>query len=120
MTTQEIANRLVELCRQGQNVQAINELYHDEVVSLESDGQPLEAKGIDAVRGKSEWWSNTFEVHGATVSDPLVAANHFTVAMSMDTTHKESGERSQMEEICLYEVNDGKIVREQFFYPKQG
>jgi len=119
MSTQEIANRLIELCRQGQNIQAIDELYHDDALSVESDGEPLEAKGKEAIRGKNEWWNNTFEVHGASVSDPLVAANHFTVVMGMDTTHKESGERSQMEEICLYEVNDGKIVKEQFFYPKQ-
>ena len=116
MTTQEIANRLVELCRQGQNLQAINELYHDDIHSIEASGEPREVKGIASVRGKSEWWSQTFEVLNGAVSDPQVADNFFSVAMSMDTKHKESGAESHMEEICVYEVKDGKIVKEQFFY----
>jgi ketosteroid isomerase-like protein len=118
MNTQEIANRLVELCRQGQNVQAIDELYHEDVVSVEADGEPLEVKGKSAVRGKTEWWGQTFDVLSGSVSDPLVAANHFSVMMATNTRHKQTGEESQMEEICIYEVNDGKIVKEQFFYPR--
>lgn len=35
--------------------------------------------------------------------------------MTMDITMKGMG-RFTMEEICVYEVNDGKIVREDFFY----
>jgi ketosteroid isomerase-like protein len=34
----------------------------------------------------------------------------------MDTTHKPSGHRSTTSEIAVYEVKDGKIVKEQFFY----
>ena len=35
--------------------------------------------------------------------------------MTLDATFKSRG-RMQMEEICLYQVKNGKIVREQFFY----
>jgi len=35
--------------------------------------------------------------------------------MSFDVTFKDRG-RQQMEEVCVYEVNNGKIVNEQFFY----
>jgi hypothetical protein len=37
------------------------------------------------------------------------------VMMKLDTTMKERG-RSLMEEICLYQVHEGKIVSEEFFY----
>jgi hypothetical protein len=35
--------------------------------------------------------------------------------MGMDVTMKGQG-RSKMDEIAVYEVKDGKIVKEQFFY----
>jgi ketosteroid isomerase-like protein len=37
----------------------------------------------------------------------------------MHTTHKPSGQRSKMSELAVYEVKDGKIVKEQFFYDTQ-
>ena len=42
MNTQEVANRLVELCRQGKNEDAINELYADNIISREPAGTPME------------------------------------------------------------------------------
>jgi hypothetical protein len=36
--------------------------------------------------------------------------------MTNDVTFKEHG-RSKIEEVCVYEVQSGKIVKEQFFYP---
>jgi hypothetical protein len=55
------------------------------------------------------------EMHGGYCSAPQVAGKHFSVAMGMDCTMKGMG-RQKMDEIALYEVNDGKIVKEQFFY----
>jgi len=37
----------------------------------------------------------------------------------MDTTHKPSGQRNKMSEIGVYEVKNGKIVKEQFFYDQE-
>ena len=58
---------------------------------------------------------NVVEFHGGEISEPLIADNHFTAKMSFDVTFKDRG-RQQMEEVCVFEVNDGKIVNEQFFY----
>jgi len=55
------------------------------------------------------------EVHGGWVSEPIVAGNYISVAMGMDVTMKGQG-RMNMDEIAVYEVKDGKIVKEQFFY----
>ncbi len=117
MSTQEVANRLVEMCRQGQNMEALAELYAENCVSHEMPGMPNErTEGLAAITTKSQQWYETVEeFHGGEVSDPMVAGNHFTCKMSFDITFKERG-RSQMEELCLYEVADGKIVSEQFFY----
>lgn len=117
MNTQEVANRLVELCRQGKNAEAINELYHDGVISREIEGMPMEkVEGIEAVRGKTaHWYSTVEEIHGGTISDPIVTGNFFAITMDMDVTYKEHG-RVMMNEIGVYQVKDGKIISEQFFY----
>jgi hypothetical protein len=117
MNTQQVANRLVEMCRQGQNMEALEELYADNVVSKEMPGMPGEVtSGIKAVFKKSEdWFNNVQEFHGGDISDPQVAGSHFSCTMDFDVTFKDRG-RTQMQEVCVYEVNDGKIVSEQFFY----
>ena len=117
MNTQQVANRLVEMCRKGENMQALEELYADNVVSREMPGMPGEVtSGIKEVFAKSEqWYENVQEFHSGSISDPQVAGNHFSCTMDFDITFKDRG-RQQMNEVCVYEVNNGKIVNEQFFY----
>ena len=119
MTTTEVANKIVEMCRTGQNLEAIKTLYAPDVVSIEASGpagMPLEVKGLESVLGKSQWWMDNHEVHGATVEGPIVTGNQFAVGFKMDVTNKPSGKRFPMEELGVYHVKDGKVVREQFFY----
>lgn len=116
MNTQQVAERLVALCRDGKNMDAINELYSDNVVSRESMGDEQEVTGKQAIIEKNQNWFNSVEeLHSANVSEPLVAGDFFSVAMVYDVTFKTSG-RMQMEEIALYEVKDGKIAKEHFYY----
>ncbi len=118
MNTQQVANRLVELCRKGENMQALEELYANRCTSQEMPGIPGEelVSGKEAITKKSqEWYASVEEFHGGGVSDPQVAGDHFSCVMDMDITFKGRG-RIQMEEICLYQVKDGEIVSEQFFY----
>jgi len=49
------------------------------------------------------------------ISDPIVAENFFSCTMNLDVTYK-GAPRSQTSEVCVYEVQEGKIVKEQFFY----
>lgn len=117
MNTQDVANKWAQMCREGKNMECIEELYADNVVSKEMPGYPEEiVSGKQNVWDKSkQWLDNVQEFHGGDISDPVVAGNHFTSKMSFDVTFKDRG-RQQMEEVCVFEVNDGKIVNEQFFY----
>ena len=113
MTTHEVANRLVELCRQGKIEEAQQELFADNIVSIEG---PRVAEGMDAIKEKSKlFMSMVEEFHGSVISEPLIAGKYFSLAWSMDATMKERG-RMNMEEICVYKVENGKIVSEQFFF----
>ncbi|WEK20139.1 MAG: nuclear transport factor 2 family protein [Candidatus Pedobacter colombiensis] len=116
-TTQEVADRLVQLCRGNKNLEAIEELYADHVVSKEPKGSNMpHTEGKASVKDKTAKWEASVEkIHSAKISDPIVADNHFSVAMDFDATYKEHG-RMPMSEIAVYEVKDGKIVSDEFFY----
>jgi ketosteroid isomerase-like protein len=119
-TTAAVADELVSFCRAGRNMDAINSLYSPDIVSVESMGSesmPREMKGIDAIRGKNKWWGENNEVHSSNVDGPFVGNDDkFAVYYNYDATFKPTGKRSNMEEMALYTVKDGKVVREQFFY----
>jgi ketosteroid isomerase-like protein len=117
MTTEQIARRLVELCRKGAFSQAHDELYGEDCVSLEPEGSPWPpARGMAAIREKTKQFEATVEaMHGVTVGEPIVAGSHFSLFMGIDMTQKGAG-RMKFDEICVFRVRDGKIVLEQFFY----
>ena len=119
MTTQEVADKLVELCRQGKFHEATQSLYAHDIVSVEAmapPGESRETKGLDAVLAKGKWWEENHEVHSSVVEGPIVAGSQFAVAFKMDVTFKPQSKRHHMEEIALYKVHDGKITHEEFFY----
>lgn len=120
MNTQQIADRLVALCREGKYDQCYDELFAQDAENIEmpamADGPLGNAKGLDAIRAKAQAWSDGVEqIHGGSVGDPQVSGNWFSVPMSMDLTFKGRG-RMAMDELCVYQVREGRIVREQFFY----
>ncbi|TCC87428.1 nuclear transport factor 2 family protein [Pedobacter hiemivivus] len=117
MTTQEVADKLVQLCREGKNDQAIEELYAENVISKEPKGSDMElTEGKEAVKNKTlKWEESVEEIHSASCSDPIVVDSHFAIVMNIDATYKAHG-RMAMSEICVYEVKDGKIASDEFFY----
>lgn len=118
MTTAEIAGRFNELAQSGQWNEIQNEMFADDAVSIEpAYSQGLKtAEGIEAIREKGKQFGEMVEeVHSGYSNEPIVAGNHFAVVMGMDVTMKGQG-RMKMDEIAVYEVKDGKIVKEQFFY----
>ncbi len=111
--------KLVELTSKGQFLDATKELCSPDIVSVEAmsmPGVPREMTGMDAVIGKGNWWMENHEVHSCKVEGPLVSLHHFCVRYMMDVTNKPSGNRMQLDELAVYQVKDGKIVREEFFY----
>lgn len=117
MNTQEVANRLVELCRGDKNLDAVNELYDENVVSAEPEFMNTPpTKGKKDVLAKTQQWYDSLEVmHSSSISEPIVAGAFFACTMDYDVTMKERG-RMNLSEIALYEVKDGKIISDQFFY----
>jgi hypothetical protein len=118
MSTQQIAERLVELCRIPDYVTAQKELYANDAVSIEPYASPefeKETRGLDAILEKGKKFeAMTQEIHSTKISEPLVAGDSFCFVLDMDMTMKGKG-RMNMKELCVYQVKDGKIVSESFY-----
>jgi len=115
-TTQEVANRLIELCNKGQILEAQEELFADDSVAIEPSGENPVTKGKEAIIAKGKQFAAMFEaVHHSEITAPIVVGNWFTIGWLFDVTIKGQG-RQKMNEICVYQVKDGKIVSEQFFF----
>ncbi|HXI12256.1 MAG TPA: nuclear transport factor 2 family protein [Thermoanaerobaculia bacterium] len=122
MDTKQIGEKLVELCRVGKNMEAIDSLYSKDIVSIEAMSMPempREMRGIDQIREKNKWWVENNEVHGVSVEGPFPNEDRFIVKYNLDITAKVgpmAGKRMKMDEVGLYTVKEGKVVREEFFY----
>ncbi|MFK7756982.1 MAG: SnoaL-like domain-containing protein [Flavobacteriales bacterium] len=120
MEVKDVANKWAEYCNTGQFDKAYAELYDQNCVSLEvegAQGYPARTEGIEAILVKSKRWDDMVEeFHGMEIEGPIVAGNHFTATMKMDITMKGMSRRKD-EEVAVFQVKDGKIVNEQFFYP---
>jgi len=121
------AQSLCNYCNSENESEALDTLYAQDCVSVEAldmPGGPMgrEANGLDAIRGKHEWWFANNEVHSSTAEGPFMHGDDtFSLIFEMDITDKASGNRMQMKEVGLYKINaDGKICREEFFYPPMG
>lgn len=120
MSLKEIAEELVAGCRESRAVENLDKLYAEDAASVEAvdySGMGREVIGRDAIRGKHEWWAGAHEVTGGSVSDPMLHGDErFAVIFSVSGTVKDSGEAFDMQEIGLYHVENGRIVKEEFFY----
>jgi hypothetical protein len=80
-------------------------------------GMDRTASGLAAIRGKGEWWYSNHELHSLKVTGPFPHDDRFIVVFEMDVTNKPMNHRMQVQEAGLYTIANGKIVKEEFFYP---
>jgi hypothetical protein len=116
MKIEDIAKGLVKLCKKGSFAEAIEKYYADDIVSVEPAGEQKVAKGIDAIRAKTEHWMQNNKVHKSSVEGPFVGKGQFVVRFTVDMTFKPTNKRFVLDELGIYTVRRGKIVHEQFFY----
>ncbi len=118
MTTQEVADKFMELANHGKYNEIQDKLYADNCVSIEPENSNgmNKVEGLQAIKEKGKKFSESIEeMHSGFTGEPIVAGNYFSLAMGFDATMKGMG-RMKMEEISMYEVKDGKIIKEQFFF----
>jgi hypothetical protein len=117
MNTEEVAKKVVELVRNQAWYEALDTLYDKDIVSVEAranESGSFETRGVDAARGKVDWWVDAMQVHSFKASGPFVAHDRFVVRYDADVTDKKEKKRFQISEVGVYTVKDGKIAREEF------
>ncbi|MBT1703402.1 nuclear transport factor 2 family protein [Fulvivirgaceae bacterium PWU20] len=117
-TIHEVAGQFNTLAQQEKWFEIQDMFFTEDVKSIEPPNSPWfkNVEGKASVRKKGEDWVKRIQaVHRSYTSEPVVGGNHFAVGRALDITVEGLG-RIQMEEIMLYQVKDGKITSEQFFY----
>jgi ketosteroid isomerase-like protein len=114
MTIEQIAKEFTAAVS-ADDAAAYQAFWADDIISLEPvEGETARSEGREALLAKHAWWSANAEVHAVTTEGPYIFGDQFALRFTMDVTIH--GERSQMAEIGLYTVKDGKIAEERFFY----
>ena len=116
MSVLDLAKKYVELCTDQRFDEALSTLYARDAVSVEAMPRAPEARGLDAIVAKGRRWAEGHEIHGVKVEGPFPNGDRFIVRFVMDVTIKAASQRVTMDEMALFTVADGKIVREEFFY----
>lgn len=113
-TIPEIANRLASLCNELKFIEAYIELYADNAISIDPNNKNEPLIGLHKLIEYEEQFLAKVEIHDINVSEAIFAGSYFSLVFSMHFTVKEQGSK-KVEEICVYKVENGKIVSQQFF-----
>lgn len=116
----EIGRAFIQSMMDRRGLQSVEELYAEDAESVEAVVPPGRyarvTSGQEAIRAKREAWLKTHEFLSLDADGPYVhPPNRFGVRFEAEVKQKETGENKKLREIALYSVEDGKIVREEFF-----
>jgi hypothetical protein len=92
-----------------------NRWWSPRAVSVEGGRTSMAWNGRKGMDLKMAWWTENFTVHSGRAEGPFVGATGFSVKYRIDFEEKATGKREVMDEIGVYTVQDGKIVREEFY-----
>jgi hypothetical protein len=112
----DVGQSLVDMVRAGRANDVEEKWWAPGVVSVEGLGVSMEWEGQKAAKAKNAAWEADHVIHSLEVEGPFVGATGFAVRYRIDVTTKSTGQRDRMEEVGIYTVKDGKIVREEFMY----
>ncbi|WP_143308593.1 SnoaL-like domain-containing protein [Chitinophaga vietnamensis] len=113
MSAVTIASRLIALCTAGEFIQAQQELYHPDIVSIDPDGS--KTIGATNMHAKEQrFLDNLNSIISVHFSEPQFAGSYFTTILTMEIDIKNVGPR-RFSEVCVYQTENDKIVFEQFF-----
>lgn len=117
MIIEFIVNCFVEICCAGNWMDVYCELFVVDVKVYEMEGLfDCIIEGVDVFIVKGEVYVVNWDiVYEVVVMDLFIFNNFFSVGMCIDVICKD-GICEVVEEMCVYEVKDGKIIVECFFY----
>jgi SnoaL-like domain len=112
----EVGAALVSMFNKGQFKEIEDQFWSPQIVSVEGFGVGMGWHGRKSVEAKNAQWMSTHTIHGGSAEGPFVGSSGFAVRFRMDVEDTATGKREMMDEIGVYTVQNGKIVREEFMY----
>jgi hypothetical protein len=118
LSTAQIAEQFFALVSQGSFEEAQNIYFSPEIISIEipdADGYRKKDQSLPAIAAKREaFQAIVASVESLKTGQLIIHGNSFAFAFELDFTVKNGGPQ-RLAEICVYQVEGGKIVTEQFF-----
>lgn len=118
MTTKQIAEKLTSLLKEGKFDEVYDTLFDQEKVKHIEPQSPYfpDIKGVKAIKEKDEIMrGNIAEFHSMEVGEAITSKDFIALPYKASFTLKD-GNKTELDEIILYQVENGKIILEQFFY----
>lgn len=120
MTCLENAQKLVDYIDQGKVMEAIDELYHEEVEVIEQPTGEIRKGKAAQKKAMQEWFASIKERHGggfgAIMANEALQTTSIESWVDITTEHG----RMKMEEVGVQKWEDGKIIQERFYYNMPG
>ena len=118
MNVSQVANKLHSYLKNGKFEEAQRDLFHEHATSLEPEKSNIPvATGKEGIIQKGEHFRNSVAAwHNFIVGSPAISKDYFAIPLKIDVTYKGQETATSLDEIILYQVEDGKIILEQFFY----
>ena len=112
-----VADKLISLCKEGKNAEALKTLYADDCVGIEAAVAHYHTTSglAKLIENSKKWAENIISVNKTVFTEPTIIGNYFVYGYAHDITDKTHGRHAERE-LCVLETKDGKIVREQYFY----
>jgi hypothetical protein len=112
----DVARQFTDLLRAGKYAEVEERWLGPGIESVEGHGAAMSWKGKKNVLAKYRAWEANNEFVDAVIDGPWVGATGFAIKFTGHVRNKSTGERHAMEEIAVYTVRDGKVVREEFHF----
>ena len=115
-----IGRAFVQAMQTHRGIAHVDEIYAENAQSVEAVVPPGRdvriAKGREAIKAKRQDWVASHEIHSLGAEGPYVhPPNRFSVRYDAEVAQKATGRKMTLREIAVYTVEEGKIVREEFF-----
>jgi ketosteroid isomerase-like protein len=118
MNLKETVEEMNRMIISGQNMDAFEKYYHEDVVMQENNQPATAGKAANREREKKaqeQMMASVEQFHGAEAKSVAIGDNTTMVEWSFDMTYK-GGKRSKMEQVAVQKWKDGKIIHERFYY----
>jgi hypothetical protein len=114
MSIQNNVERLIELVKAGDYLTAIESFYALDATMQENNLPPR--SGLPALLENERLMMQNFkQIHQSTAISYVVDGDRAAINWLFDITLQDGG-RFQLDEIAYQQWQDGKIVRERFYY----